>query len=245
MGSHPLGSRPGAVKNTICGESPTKQQMSRKTMPRHAKMGCGEYTVSNAVSVVRSNMPFRPWTASTTLCSTSSICGVSPLPARTDSMNPFTGTPSSWNELIASLPLAHLLQTWEWSQVKTKYGWQAMPFVWQDEKGKPCRGCDGFEAQPAGRLGLQKKCACCTSRKVRLWTGRMPLCASECWTICAPSQNARAPSLSKLTRMWCWGPAFPGQRRRSSSMAGKSVRSELEPAGGDFRRTRSSSAIPS
>jgi lipid II:glycine glycyltransferase (peptidoglycan interpeptide bridge formation enzyme) len=47
-------------------------------------------------------------------------------------MLPFTGAPQSWNELIASLPLPHLLQTWEWSQVKTKYGWQPMPFVWSD-----------------------------------------------------------------------------------------------------------------
>ena len=45
-------------------------------------------------------------------------------------MIPFTGTPQAWNELIASLPIAHLLQTWEWSQVKAKYGWEAMPFVW-------------------------------------------------------------------------------------------------------------------
>ena len=52
-------------------------------------------------------------------------------------MNPFTGTPSFWNELVASLPLAHLLQTWEWSQVKSKYGWQALPFTWQDPSGKP------------------------------------------------------------------------------------------------------------
>jgi lipid II:glycine glycyltransferase (peptidoglycan interpeptide bridge formation enzyme) len=52
-------------------------------------------------------------------------------------MIPFTGSPPSWNELIASLPLAHLLQTWEWSLVKAKYGWQAMPFVWQDALGTP------------------------------------------------------------------------------------------------------------
>jgi peptidoglycan pentaglycine glycine transferase (the first glycine) len=52
-------------------------------------------------------------------------------------MEPFTGTPASWNALIASLPCAHLLQTWEWSQVKVKYGWQALPFVWQDASGKP------------------------------------------------------------------------------------------------------------
>jgi peptidoglycan pentaglycine glycine transferase (the first glycine) len=49
-------------------------------------------------------------------------------------MIPFTGTSHEWNQLIASLPTSHLLQTWEWSQVKVKYGWQAMPFVWS---GRP------------------------------------------------------------------------------------------------------------
>jgi peptidoglycan pentaglycine glycine transferase (the first glycine) len=47
-------------------------------------------------------------------------------------MIPFTGSPQAWNELIAPLPLAHLLQTWQWSQVKAKYGWQALPFYWSD-----------------------------------------------------------------------------------------------------------------
>lgn len=44
----------------------------------------------------------------------------------------FTGTSQEWNQLIASLPISHLLQTWEWSQVKVKYGWQAMPFIWSE-----------------------------------------------------------------------------------------------------------------
>jgi lipid II:glycine glycyltransferase (peptidoglycan interpeptide bridge formation enzyme) len=47
-------------------------------------------------------------------------------------MLPFSGTPQAWNELIASLPLPHLLQTWEWSQVKAKYGWQPFPYIWND-----------------------------------------------------------------------------------------------------------------
>jgi peptidoglycan pentaglycine glycine transferase (the first glycine) len=50
-------------------------------------------------------------------------------------MQPFTGKPQSWNELIASLPMPHLLQTWEWSQVKSKYGWKAMPFIWYGSSG--------------------------------------------------------------------------------------------------------------
>ena len=32
--------------------------------------------------------------------------------------------------------MPHLLQTWEWSLVKAKYGWKAMPFVWQNAQGK-------------------------------------------------------------------------------------------------------------
>jgi len=52
-------------------------------------------------------------------------------------MIPFTSTPRSWNELVASLPLAHLLQTWEWSQFKVQHGWQPMPLVWQDATEKP------------------------------------------------------------------------------------------------------------
>ncbi|MFH2101772.1 MAG: peptidoglycan bridge formation glycyltransferase FemA/FemB family protein [Chloroflexota bacterium] len=51
-------------------------------------------------------------------------------------MEAFTGNPFQWNELVASLPDPHLLQTWEWAQVKTRYGWQAMPFIWKTEAGR-------------------------------------------------------------------------------------------------------------
>jgi peptidoglycan pentaglycine glycine transferase (the first glycine) len=45
-------------------------------------------------------------------------------------MQAFNGQPSEWNGLISSLPNPHFLQTWEWAQVKAKYGWEPMPFVW-------------------------------------------------------------------------------------------------------------------
>ena len=41
-------------------------------------------------------------------------------------------TDSNWNETIAQLPNPHFLQTREWSDVKEKYGWEAMPFVWYE-----------------------------------------------------------------------------------------------------------------
>jgi lipid II:glycine glycyltransferase (peptidoglycan interpeptide bridge formation enzyme) len=37
-----------------------------------------------------------------------------------------------WNELIAGLPDAHLLQTREWAQVKARYGWEPTFMVWSD-----------------------------------------------------------------------------------------------------------------
>jgi lipid II:glycine glycyltransferase (peptidoglycan interpeptide bridge formation enzyme) len=35
------------------------------------------------------------------------------------------------------LPGAHLLQTWEWGQVKAHYGWEPMPKIWYGEDGSP------------------------------------------------------------------------------------------------------------
>jgi peptidoglycan pentaglycine glycine transferase (the first glycine) len=56
----------------------------------------------------------------------------------------YTGSPSSWNDLIETLPFAHLLQTWEWSQVKAKYGWQAMPYVWHNQPSKGLEPSQGL-----------------------------------------------------------------------------------------------------
>ncbi len=45
-------------------------------------------------------------------------------------MQAFSGQSSTWNELIAILPNPHLLQTWEWAQMKARYGWIPLPMVW-------------------------------------------------------------------------------------------------------------------
>jgi len=50
-------------------------------------------------------------------------------------MQAFTGQSKEWNEIISQLPEPHFLQTWEWAQVKAKYGWIPMPFVWRDDSG--------------------------------------------------------------------------------------------------------------
>jgi len=42
----------------------------------------------------------------------------------------------SWNATISKLPSPHFLQTWEWGQVKSHFGWQPIPKVWRDPHGE-------------------------------------------------------------------------------------------------------------
>lgn len=39
-----------------------------------------------------------------------------------------------WNSIISKLPNPHFLQTYEWGQVKAKYGWEPIYLVWDEEK---------------------------------------------------------------------------------------------------------------
>ena len=39
-----------------------------------------------------------------------------------------------WNSIISKLPNPHFLQTYEWGQVKAKYGWSPLYAIW-DEQG--------------------------------------------------------------------------------------------------------------
>jgi len=39
-----------------------------------------------------------------------------------------------WNSIISKLPNPHFLQTYEWGQVKAKYGWEPLYAVWTDDK---------------------------------------------------------------------------------------------------------------
>jgi lipid II:glycine glycyltransferase (peptidoglycan interpeptide bridge formation enzyme) len=56
---------------------------------------------------------------------------------------PFHADGATWDGRVAGLPDAHLLQTWEWAQVKAKYGWQLMPMAWSRPGSAP-----GEDAEP-------------------------------------------------------------------------------------------------
>jgi lipid II:glycine glycyltransferase (peptidoglycan interpeptide bridge formation enzyme) len=39
-----------------------------------------------------------------------------------------------WNSIISNLPNPHFLQTYEWGQVKAKYGWEPLYVVWTEDQ---------------------------------------------------------------------------------------------------------------
>jgi peptidoglycan pentaglycine glycine transferase (the first glycine) len=45
-------------------------------------------------------------------------------------------SPETWNATLASLPLAHVLQTWEWGQFKSRHGWSPSYLMWNDDAGQ-------------------------------------------------------------------------------------------------------------
>jgi lipid II:glycine glycyltransferase (peptidoglycan interpeptide bridge formation enzyme) len=50
-----------------------------------------------------------------------------------------------WNQLISLLPNPHFLQTHEWAQVKSKYGWEPIYLAWSDKS---------FQSYTSDQLGL-------------------------------------------------------------------------------------------
>ena len=51
-------------------------------------------------------------------------------------MNPWPVELEHWNEMIAGLPGAHILQTRQWAAFKAAYGWTPLPRFWRDGAGK-------------------------------------------------------------------------------------------------------------
>lgn len=73
-------------------------------------------------------------------------------------MHQFRGGGSEWNALIADLPGAHLLQTWEWAKLKAAFGWQMMPVYWdrRDPTEKPAASVGAGAKVAAAAMVLRR-----------------------------------------------------------------------------------------
>jgi lipid II:glycine glycyltransferase (peptidoglycan interpeptide bridge formation enzyme) len=52
-------------------------------------------------------------------------------------MERFTGSGNEWNSILTGLDGPHLLQTWEWSNIKKGVGWEPMPCLWRTALASP------------------------------------------------------------------------------------------------------------
>lgn len=60
-----------------------------------------------------------------------------PLPTAIALITPqFVNSPSQWDAALAALPSAHLLQSWQWGEFKSRYGWRARRRLWLND-GQP------------------------------------------------------------------------------------------------------------
>jgi peptidoglycan pentaglycine glycine transferase (the first glycine) len=57
--------------------------------------------------------------------------------------------PGRWNAALAELPAAHVLQSWEWGALKSRYGWQPARYLWSGAgEDRPCAAGSVLTRQP-------------------------------------------------------------------------------------------------
>ncbi|HVM70263.1 MAG TPA: peptidoglycan bridge formation glycyltransferase FemA/FemB family protein [Anaerolineales bacterium] len=147
-------------------------------------------------------------------------------------MIPFTGTSQSWNDLIASLPLPHLLQTWEWSQVKARYGWQPMPFVWVDGSSPAAAAMILKRSIPVGGFA-RRLCVLYIPKGPNLDWDNAPL-RQRVLADLERFSRQQAAIFIKLDPDVSLGLGIPGTPEAIESAGGETVRSELARRGWKF-----------
>ncbi len=147
--------------------------------------------------------------------------------------DPLASQAQAWNEAVAALPGAHVLQTWQWGRVKSAYGWQALPRVWRDGSG---------EVAAAGLI-LQR------SVSIRglplalrvMYVPKGPLCN---WAD-AGVRHVVLDDLERLARRQkaifikidpdvCLGAGVPGQANAQENSQGQEVQVDLQRGGWRF-----------
>jgi len=64
-------------------------------------------------------------------------------------------TPRRWRDALAKLPHAHVLQSWEWGEIKAQTGWHAERILLPGAKGAPESAFQFLWRQPVGQLPLR------------------------------------------------------------------------------------------
>lgn len=147
----------------------------------------------------------------------------------------------SWNSLISKLPNPHFLQTYEWGQVKAKYGWQPLYAVWDVKEGWKVESeqskLSTFHSPMAAALVLKRTLHLggMSARLSVLYTPRGPLLD---WTD-QPLRHRVLDDLQKLARQQgavflkidpdvTLGTGVPGGVEETTDVTGQAILSELK-----------------
>ena len=74
---------------------------------------------------------------------------------------------AQWDDLLLSLPAPHLLQTWQWGELKAGFGWSAKRLTWVDDSGSAVAAAQLLTR--SGQLSGGLKVAYCPKGPVLDW----------------------------------------------------------------------------
>jgi lipid II:glycine glycyltransferase (peptidoglycan interpeptide bridge formation enzyme) len=76
-----------------------------------------------------------------------------------------------WNNLVIQLPRHHLLQSWQWGQLKADYGWEVERWAWLQDDGQPLAAAQLLHRSSSfGPLPLKFSLSYCPRGPVLDWT---------------------------------------------------------------------------
>lgn len=140
-----------------------------------------------------------------------------------------SGDSAQWTELLLSLPQPHLLQTWQWGELKGKYGWQAERHYWHE--AGVCRAAAQilFRTHTLPGIGIPLTIAYCPRGPVLDWSDSalrhrvladLPLLA-----------QTRSAIFLKIDPGVSVGTGEPGSPEAAEDPLGRSVCQDLAAAG--------------
>lgn len=161
------------------------------------------------------------------------------------SMHEFQGSGSEWNALIADLPGAHLLQTWEWAELKAAFGWHMMPVYWGPRDAiEEQAGLDVVRAQVAAAAMVLKRSILSRGFVKRLSVMYVPRGPLLRWSDEAVRDQVlddleglarrQGAVLMKIDPNAVTGRKYPEQDSASADASGRGLRVELERRGWRF-----------
>jgi lipid II:glycine glycyltransferase (peptidoglycan interpeptide bridge formation enzyme) len=135
-----------------------------------------------------------------------------------------------WNALISSLPGAHLLQTWQWGQVKVPNGWQPERWAWRNAQGNVAAAAQVLQ-RDLGIAGL-------ATRLRVLYVPRGPVCDWQDATLrrqvlddLGQLAQQRGAIFVKIDPEVYLGMGVPGQPDASENEVGHAVLADLQVRG--------------